>query len=110
MGAVAPNGSERAHREDAISPWSGKAAACDKPETWTTFRHACVALRRYTAAGIGFVFTSADPFCGIDLDKCRAKNGRIKDESIKLIHQIGSYAEVSPSGDGLPSSLHCANQ
>jgi putative DNA primase/helicase len=84
-----------------ISPWSGKAAACDKPETWTTFRHACVALRRYTAEGIGFVFTTADPFCGIDLDKCRAENGRIKDESLKLIHHLDSYAEISPSGDGV---------
>jgi primase-polymerase (primpol)-like protein len=84
-----------------ISPWSGKAAACDKPETWTTFRHACMALRRYAAEGIGFVFTTADPFCGIDVDNCRAKNGRIKDEGLKLIHQMGSYAEISPSGDGV---------
>lgn len=84
-----------------ISPWSGKAAACDKPQTWTTFRHACVALKRFRADGIGFVFTSGDPFCGIDLDKCRDKNGRISQDSLNLIHQIGSYAEISPSGDGV---------
>jgi putative DNA primase/helicase len=47
------------------------------------------------------VFTTADPFCGIDLDKCRAENGRIKDESLKLIHHLDSYAEISPSGDGV---------
>jgi primase-polymerase (primpol)-like protein len=84
-----------------ISPWSGKAAACDKPQTWTTFRHVCVALKRFRADGIGFVFTASDPFCGIDLDNCRDKGGRISQESRKLIHQIGSYAEISPSGDGV---------
>lgn len=84
-----------------ISSWSGKAAACDKPQTWTTFQHVCVALKRFRADGIGFVFTEADPFCGIDLDKCRDKNGQIKEESLELIHRIGSYAEISPSGDGV---------
>jgi primase-polymerase (primpol)-like protein len=58
-------------------------------------------LKRYRADGIGFVFTIADPFCGIDLDKCRDKNGRIKEASLKLIRHIGSYAEISPSGDGV---------
>ena len=84
-----------------ISPWSGKAAACDKPQTWTTFRHVCVALKRLRADGIGFVFTDADPFCGIDLDKCRGKNGQISEQSLEIIEQMGSYAEISPSGDGV---------
>jgi primase-polymerase (primpol)-like protein len=84
-----------------ISPWSGKAAACDKPQTWATFRHVCFALKRFRADGIGFVFTESDPFCGIDLDKCRDRNGRINDESLKLIRHIDSYAEISPSGDGV---------
>jgi putative DNA primase/helicase len=84
-----------------ISPWSGKAAACDKPQTWTMFRHVCVALKRFRADGIGFVFTESDPFCGIDLDKCRDGTGRISDGSLKLIRQFDSYAEISPSGDGV---------
>lgn len=84
-----------------ISPWSGKAAACDKPQTWSTFQHACVARKRFGSDGIGFVFTEADPFCGIDLDKCREKNGRISEESLRLIRHMSSYAEISPSGDGI---------
>jgi primase-polymerase (primpol)-like protein len=84
-----------------ISPWSGKAAACDKPQTWSTFQHACVARKRFRSDGIGFVFTKADPFCGIDLDKCREKNGRISEECLRLIRHMSSYAEVSPSGDGI---------
>ena len=83
-----------------ISPWSGKAAACDKPQTWSTYRHARYALRRHHCDGIGFVFTEADPFCGIDLDHCRATNGSICPEALELIKRFDSYAELSPSGTG----------
>ncbi len=84
-----------------ISPWSGKAAGCDKPQTWSTFRHVSVAMKRFRVDGIGFVFTPADPFCGIDLDKCRAKDGSINEDCRTLIHRISSYAEISPSGNGV---------
>ena len=47
------------------------------------------------------MFTGADPFCGIDLDKCRQKNGRITEESLRLIRHMNSYAEISPSGEGV---------
>lgn len=84
-----------------VSAWSGKAAACDKPETWTTFRHACYALRKYGADGIGFVFTANDPFAGIDLDKCREANGQLKQDASKIVQHLNSYTELSPSGAGL---------
>ncbi len=29
-----------------ISPWSGKLAACNKPQTWSTFNRARYALQR----------------------------------------------------------------
>ncbi|HEX5424042.1 MAG TPA: hypothetical protein VF283_18220 [Bryobacteraceae bacterium] len=83
-----------------ISPWSGKAAACDKPQTWSTYRHVLYALRRFPCHGIGFVFTDADPFCGIDLDQCRAANGAIAPEALDLIKRLESYTELSPSGTG----------
>jgi putative DNA primase/helicase len=84
-----------------ISPWSGKAAACDKPQTWSTYRHARYALRRHLCDGIGFVFTEADPFCGIDLDHCRAMSGTICPEALRLIRRFETYAELSPSGTGV---------
>jgi primase-polymerase (primpol)-like protein len=83
-----------------ISPWSGKAAACDKPQTRSTYRHVLYALRRLPCEGIGFVFTDADPFCGIDLDNCRAVNGTITPDALEMIRRFGSYTELSPSGTG----------
>ncbi|MGH9770202.1 MAG: hypothetical protein ACRD4Q_00640 [Candidatus Acidiferrales bacterium] len=83
-----------------ISPWSGKAAACDKPQTWSTYRHVLYAMRRFPCHGIGFVFTEADPFCGIDLDQCRTVKGAIVPEALDLIKRLESYTELSPSGTG----------
>ena len=48
-----------------ISPWSGKAASCDKPQTWSTYQHVLYGLHRFPCQGIGFVFTRHDPFCGM---------------------------------------------
>lgn len=83
-----------------ISPWSGKAAACDKPQTWSTYKHVRFALRRFRCDGIGFVFTDADPFCGIDLDQCRTINGSIAPHALDLIKRLASYTELSPSSTG----------
>jgi primase-polymerase (primpol)-like protein len=83
-----------------ISPWSGKAAACDRPRTWSTFWHVRHAVRKYLCDGIGFVFTEADPFCGIDLDQCRTINGLIAPDFLELIKRFESYTELSPSGTG----------
>jgi primase-polymerase (primpol)-like protein len=83
-----------------ISPWSGKAAACDRPQTWSTFWHVRHAVRKYSCDGIGFVFTQSDPFCGIDLDQCRDANGIIAPEALNLIRRFDSYTELSPSGNG----------
>ncbi len=84
-----------------ISAWSGKAAACDKPQTWSTYCHVRHVVRRFRCDGIGFVFTDCDPFCGIDLDQCRPANGNISPEALDLVRRMGSYTELSPSGTGV---------
>lgn len=84
-----------------ISPWSGKAAACDRPQTWSTYKHVRYAARRFSCNGIGIVFTKGDPFCGIDLDQCRTHEGSISAEALEIVDRIGSYAEFSPSGTGI---------
>jgi primase-polymerase (primpol)-like protein len=48
----------------------GKASSTDS-ETWRTFEEAAQALKTGRYDGIGFVFSSGDPFAGVDLDRCR---------------------------------------
>ncbi len=84
-----------------ISPWSGKVGSCDKPQTWSTYKHVCYARRKFRSDGIGFVFTISDPFCGIDLDQCRSFSGMIEREAQAVIERLASYTELSPSGTGI---------
>jgi primase-polymerase (primpol)-like protein len=71
--------------------------------TWTTCAMALVAYERGHCDGIGFVFSSADPFVGIDLDDCRdPETGEIAPWAQKIINRVqDGYIEVSPSGRGI---------
>jgi hypothetical protein len=56
----------------------------------------------YPFSGIGFVFTTDDPYCGIDLDGCRdPESGDIAEWAKLIIDDCQTYAEVSPSGTGV---------
>jgi primase-polymerase (primpol)-like protein len=50
--------------------------------------------------GVGFVFTRRDPFCGIDLDQCRTRDGKIAPEAQVVIDRLASYAEHRPRVPG----------
>ncbi len=79
-------------------------AKSNTPATWTTFDKAFEAFRKNknTLAGIGFVISAEDPFCGIDLDSCREPStGLISEWAQKIIDDVGSYCEISPSGTGV---------
>lgn len=73
--------------------------------TWGTFSEALTAYEDGTGIydGIGFVFSSADPFCGIDLDGCRdPETGEISPWARKIISSAEEgYVEISPSGTGI---------
>jgi putative DNA primase/helicase len=49
---------------------AGKLASSTDLMTWSTFSEALKAYETGRYAGIGFVFCSADPYSGIDLDNC----------------------------------------
>jgi primase-polymerase (primpol)-like protein len=49
---------------------TGRRASSTDLLTWSTFEEAYNAYEREGCAGVGFVFSSADPFTGIDLDGC----------------------------------------
>lgn len=81
----------------------GKADSTNS-ETWRTFEEAVQALKaspgRYN--GIGFVFSSGDPFAGIDLDKCRdPETGELEEWAGEIVASLDGYAEASPSGTGV---------
>ena len=74
--------------------------------TWATFSEASAAYEAGTPLaydGLGFVFSSADPFVGIDLDDCRdADSGAIAPWAQCIITRVREgYVEASPSGTGV---------
>lgn len=84
-----------------ISPRNGRAAKAGKPETWGTFKQACGRAKAQNL-GIGFEFAADDPYCGIDLDKCRdPETGELEDWADAIVQSFDSYMEVSPSGTGV---------
>ena len=65
----------------------GRASTTDLM-TWRTFPETLAAFERAEPPydGIGFVFCSADPFCGVDLDDCRdPETGDIESWAQKII-------------------------
>lgn len=79
---------------------SGSPAKSNDPTTWSDFETVCERVDGY--AGIGFMFSADDPFCGIDLDGCRdPKSQQIAEWAKEIIRSLNSYAEVSPSETGV---------
>lgn len=95
---------ERGGRRTKVpySPASGSHARCDDPATWGTFDEARNAVREGRYDGLGFVFTTEDPFCGVDLDGCvDPETGEVEAWAMEIVEELGSYTEFSPSGAGL---------
>jgi putative DNA primase/helicase len=87
------------------TPGTLRRASSTDLMTWRTFSEA---LAAYEAGeppydGIGFVFCSADPFVGIDLDGCRnPETGEVAPWAQKIISRVQEgYVEASPSGTGV---------
>lgn len=79
-----------------------KPASTTDSLTWGSFEQSIWCYDTEKVDGIGFVFSSGDPFIGVDLDRCRDKDsGQIRDWAIRVIQKLGGYAEVSPSGTGV---------
>jgi len=74
------------------------------PSTWASFEAVADEWRRSPSryAGLGFVFSADDPFCGIDLDDCLDANGTLKAWGQGIVERFSdTYIEISPSGTGL---------
>ena len=85
-----------------IDPATGTYASVSDPATWTGFDDAYQSYSETAVDGIGFVFTTDDPFVGIDLDDCRdPDSGTLTEWAKDVITRLDSYTEVSPSGTGV---------
>lgn len=88
------------------TPGTERRASSTDLMTWRTFEEA---LAAYEAGeppydGIGFVFCSADPFVGIDLDGCRdPETGEVTTWAQKVVDAFSEvgYVEASPTGTGI---------
>jgi putative DNA primase/helicase len=94
-------GEKRDDKAPYIAGGVGKASTTDMM-TWRTFKEAVQAFRTGRYSGVGFVFSSGDPYTGIDLDNCRnPETGELKEWAEKIVEAFGGYAEVSQSGTGV---------
>jgi putative DNA primase/helicase len=87
------------------TPGTLRRASSTDLMTWKPFSEALAACEADIPPydGIGFCFSSADPFVGIDIDGCRdPETGEIAAWASPIIDRTrGSYIEVSPSGGGI---------
>lgn len=91
----------------------GNKASVSDPSTWASFE-AVVGASLHSIepcdpdaptsetgfSGVGFVFTKADPFVGVDLD-CSGGDAVIDARQKDIFTNLNSYSERSPSGMGL---------
>jgi primase-polymerase (primpol)-like protein len=51
---------------------------------------------------VGFVFSTADPFTGIDLDRCvDPQTGEVAGWAMEIVRYFDSYSELSTTGTGV---------
>lgn len=88
-----------------VNSKTGRYASATNPSSWGTFDRIWEhyeSRKGREIDGVGFMFTLADPFAGIDLDHCRnAETGEIKPWALEIVQSLNSYTELSPSGSGL---------
>ncbi len=80
---------------------TGNRASSTDGATWHAYEAARAAYERGGYDGIGFVVSEFDPFVGVDLDGCVDDQGNIADWAQRIVDDLDTYTELSPSGTGL---------
>ena len=80
---------------------TGRRASSTDLLTWGKFQGALEAYENGEYAGLGFVFSSADPYTGIDVDNCVDGHGEIALWALEIVRYFDSYTEISATGTGL---------
>lgn len=80
----------------------GTLASSTDPEKWATYEEASAALAGGSFDGLGYVMGAGSGKIGVDFDYCRDPDtGVVSEPAATLIRDLGTYAEVSPSGTGV---------
>jgi primase-polymerase (primpol)-like protein len=82
-------------------PETGERADSTDPKTWRSFRVAASAVERAGYEGVGFVFCKEAGYVGVDLDGCFDEEDCPTDMAMMILSTLNTYAEYSPSGNGL---------
>ncbi len=81
---------------------TGRRASSTDLLTWGAFEEALKAYENGEYAGLGFVFSTGDPYTGIDLDGCvDPATGEVAAWAMEIVRHFESYTECSASGTGL---------
>lgn len=84
-----------------INPKTGELAKTNDLTTFGSFAEAKKAFKKEKYDGVGYVLTKNDKFIAVDIDNC-IKNGKIIDpKAAKIINDLKTYTEISPSSKGL---------
>lgn len=83
------------------SPRGGKADSTDS-RTWGSFEEVLKVYEARGYDGVGFVFSTGDPYCGVDLDGAvDPETGEVAVWAQQIIEGLDGYTERSPSGEGI---------
>lgn len=77
-----------------------ECASSTNPDTWMSYKDACVGYGLSFIDYFGFVFYEPDGLVGIDIDCGKDEDGFISDLALEIIEKCKSYTEQSRSGRG----------
>jgi putative DNA primase/helicase len=101
--------SPKGYKKIPYNPTTHKPARSNNPDDWYEFEVAVAACETGKYAGLAFLLTEADGFCGVDLDHC-IENEKFKPEAKKILKLLDSYTEISPSGTGVKCIIKAKKQ
>ena len=79
---------------------TGRRAKSDDPATWAAFDDCRAAHEGGRFDGIGFQLDGSG-IVGVDIDHAKDDAGNWSAAAADIVNILGSYAEISPSGEGV---------
>src|SRR5829696_255852 len=81
---------------------TGRKVSSTDSRTWSSFEEVLAAYEAGGYDGIGFVLSTGNPYCGVDLDGAvDQETGEVTVWAQTVIEGLDGYTELSPSGTGI---------